>query len=123
VTQFETAVRAWRRRFDGIGAGDELTVVFDAGMDSAANLALVEDLDLYFVGSVPPPSTSTFFAVPQASSRVVDHDELPGVTAFESQKLILGRNVRVVLTHSAEFHTEQIKGFRSDAGESHRNAG
>jgi transposase len=111
VTQFATAVRALRRQFEGVGADDSLTVVFDAGMDSADNLALVEELHLHFVGSVPPSQHPELLAIPKASYRVVDKTELPGVIAFETQELVLGRNLRVVLTHSDEFHHKQSRGF------------
>jgi transposase len=111
VTQFATAVAALRRQFENVGRDDQLTVVFDAGMDSADNLALVEDLHLHVVGSVPPSQHPELLAVPTASYRVVDDDELPGVIAFETQTLILGRNLRVVVTHSDEFHRQQSRGF------------
>jgi transposase len=111
VTQFAAALGALGRQFDGVGAHDQLTVVFDAGRDSAANLALVEELHLHFVGSVPPSQHPQLLAVPKTSYRVVDHTELPGVVAFETQELVLGRNLRVVLTHSDEFHAKQSRGF------------
>ena len=109
VTQFATALGALRRQF--LGTDDQLTVVFDAGMDSADNLALVRDLDLCFVGSVPPSLHPDLLGVGRTAFRVVDHDELPGVVAFETTQVILGRTLRVVVTHSAEFHHQQSRGF------------
>lgn len=109
VTQFETALSALRRQFET--EDDELSVVFDAGMDSSDNLALVKDLGLHFVGSVPPSQHLDLLAVPRSDYGVLDEDVLPGVVAFESAKKILGRDLRVVVTHSEEFHRRQSRGF------------
>ena len=109
VTQFETALRALRRQFET--EDDQLSVVFDAGMDSAANLAVVKELGLHFVGSVPPSQHLDLLAVPRSQYSVLDQDLLPGVRAFESAKKILRRDLRVVVTHSEEFHRRQSRGF------------
>ena len=109
VTQFSTALKALRRQFQV--RDEELTLVFDAGMDSKDNLALLEDLSLHFVGSVPPSQHPDLLAVPRSSYVVVDNETLPGVDAFETEKVILGRQLRVVVTHSENFHRQQSRGF------------
>src|SRR5487761_1290300 len=109
VTQFATALAALRRQFQV--RDEELTLVFDAGMDSKDNLALLEDLSLHFVGSVPPSQHPDLLAVPRSSYVVVDNETLPGVDAFETEKVILGRQLRVVVTHSENFHRQQSRGF------------
>jgi transposase len=109
VTQFATALGALRRQFEG--TDDQLTVVFDAGMDSSDNLALLKDLKLHFVGSVPPSQHPDLLAVPPSSYFVVDDETLPGVVAFETHKSVLGRDLRVVVTHSDDFHHQQSRGF------------
>ena len=109
VTQFATAIKALRRQF--AVADEELTIVFDAGMDSEDNLALLRDLHLHLVGSVPPSQHPDLLAVPRTSYLAVDDETLPGVVAFESNKVILGRQLRVVVTHSEDFHRQQSRGF------------
>jgi transposase len=109
VTQFATALHALRRQFEV--SDDQLTVVFDAGMDSSDNLALVKDLQLHFVGSVPPSLHPDLLAVPGSSYSVLDGEALPGLVAFEAEKVVLGRHLRVVVTHSDEFHHQQSRGF------------
>ena len=108
VTQFATALRALRRQFDA--TDDQLTVVFDAGMDSSANLALVKDLHLHFVGSVPPSLILTCWQCPPELSGL-DDETFPGVVAYETRKMVLGRELRVVVTHSEDFHRQQSRGF------------
>lgn len=109
VTQFATAIGALRRRF--ALEDDQLTVVFDAGMDSAKNLALLEDVHLHFVGSVPPSQHPDLLAVARSSYSDLDDPSLVGVVAFETQASILGRDRRVVCTHSEDFHRQQSAGF------------
>lgn len=109
ITQFASALGALRRQFES--TDDQLTVVFDAGMDSADNLALVKDLKLHFVGSVPPSLHPDLLAVPRSGYFAFDEDELPGVVAFEADKVVLGRQLRVVVTHSEDFHHQQSRGF------------
>jgi hypothetical protein len=45
-------------------ADDELTVVFDAGQNSAANFAHLAEVGLPFVGSLPPSEHPELLAVP-----------------------------------------------------------
>jgi len=109
VTQFATALAALRRQFP-VGE-EELTVVFDAGMDSVDNLALLADLHLHLVGSVPPSQHPDLLAVPSSSYSALEDEALPGVVAFETEQVILGRMLRVVLSHSEDFHRQQSRGF------------
>lgn len=106
VTQFPRAIEALRHQLGDIDHGD-LTVVFDAGMDSKDNLALLGDL--HFVGSVPPHQHKELLGVEAAEYRPVEG--LVGVRAFERQCHVLGRDLRVVVTHSDEFHSKQSRGF------------
>jgi transposase len=80
-------------------------------MDSSDNLALVKDLHLHFVGSVPPSVHPDLLAEPTASYSALDEVTLPGVVAFETHKVVLARELRVVVTHSDDFHRQQTRGF------------
>ena len=63
VTQFPEVISKLTERFRALGGtpGD-LTVVFDAGQNSASNIALLSDSSTHFVGSIPPSQhvTSTW---------------------------------------------------------------
>jgi len=80
-------------------------------MDSAENLALLSDLHLHLVGSVPPSQHPDLLAVPSSNYSALEDEALPGVVAFETEKVILGRMLRVVLSHSEDFHHQQSRGF------------
>ena len=89
----------------------QITVVFDAGQNSAANLAHLAAAGLGFVGSIPPSDCADLLARPATDRHVVDPDRFPGVTALEDRRRVFGADRRVVLTHSPSLHTAQTRGF------------
>jgi transposase len=89
----------------------QMTVVFDAGQNSAANLAHLDAAGLGFVGSIPPSDCPDLLARPATDRHVVDPDRFPGVTALTDHRRVYGADRRVVLTHSPSLHTAQARGF------------
>jgi transposase len=112
VTQFPHLVKELVGRFaalaDHVG---ELTLVFDAGQNSADNVELFEGSPLHFVGSLPPSDHPDLLAVPAARYQRLDEGRFPGVTAFETTKTVFGAERRIVVTHSENLHDKQARGF------------
>jgi transposase len=112
VTQFPTVVEelvvGYRHLVDRV---ESLTVVYDAGQNSTDNHALVEDMGIGFVGSLPPSDHPDLLAVPMTRYRVVDADRFPGVTYVDTTVAALGVTRRAVLTHSQTLHDKQSRGF------------
>ena len=112
VTQFQSVVTELASRFGVLAAtGDELTLVYDAGQDSAANQLVIEETPLHFVGSLRPSDHPDLLAAPASRYVIVDEEAFPGLTAFESRTTALGAERRVVVTHSVELHQKQLRGF------------
>jgi transposase len=112
VTQFQDVVTELAARFGVIALqGDKLTLVYDAGQDSAANQLVIEGTVLHFVGSLRPSDHLDLLAEPESRYLVVDSEAFPGLTAFESRTVALGAERRVVVTHSEELHHKQQRGF------------
>jgi transposase len=127
VTQFSTVLDELTARYrtlfasphdshnTGAGAGaDEPvtpTVVFDAGQNSEANFAHLASSGLHFVGSLPPSDFPGLLALPASKRRPVDVQQYPGLTAFDTRAKVFGTDRRIVLTHSANLHTKQSRGF------------
>ena len=112
VTQFVSVVAELASRYGSIASpGDELTVVYDAGQDSAANQLFIESTPLHFVGSLRPSDHLDLLAEPASRYLVVDPEAFPGLSAFESRTSALGATRRVVVTHSEELHHKQRRGF------------
>lgn len=115
VTQFPAMVKELAERFTALADGQadgqdrRLTLVFDAGQNSAGNYELVDSLPLHFVGSLPPSDHPDLLAVPMADYRPVEG--FAGLVAFETTKVVFGAERRIVVTHSANLHDKQSAGF------------
>jgi transposase len=112
VTQFSAVVDELAARYQQLaGDRDGLTVVFDAGNDSAANQDHLARLGLHFVASLPPSWHPDLLAIPARRYRPVDEDRFGGLTATGATAEALGTSRRVIITHSPAFHARQSRGF------------
>ena len=88
-----------------------MTVVFDAGQNSAANFAHLAGTDLRYVGSVPASDCAGLTGLPASARAVVDEDRFGGLTAHDTRRELYGAERRAILTHSPELHEKQARGF------------
>jgi transposase len=117
VTQFPTVVKNLMARYRQlVDQVDSLTLVYDAGQNSATNHELVEDSEVGFVGSLPPSDHPDLLALPKARYGFVDPDRFPGVTYVDTTVTALGVTRRAVLTHSQTLHDKQSRGFTQTLG-------
>src|SRR5659263_15895 len=122
VTQFPTMIKELAARYTQLrhdtdpptdpdaDLGTDLTVVFDAGQNSASNFTDLADTGLGWVGSLPPSDHPALLAVPARRRRPVDPDRYPGLSAYETRTVALGAHRRVILTHSPTLHAAQARG-------------
>jgi transposase len=112
VTQFATVIEHLATRYRELaGTLESLTVVYDAGQNSAANHELVEESGLGFVGSLPPSDHPDLLAIPDNRFRPVDEQRYPGLSCVDTTVTALGVSRRAVLTHSPTLHAKQSAGF------------
>ncbi len=117
VTQFPLMIDALGARHrklaeaTGITTAPEVTVVFDAGQNSAANFTRVTDTELAFVGSIPPSQASDLLALPATDRVIVDAKRFGGLSAVETRRVVYGTERRVILTHSPTLHEKQVAEF------------
>ena len=117
VTQFAAMIDLLSARHaalashTGAAGSAEMTVVFDAGQNSVANVAHLTDTGLAFVGSIPPSDCPDLLALPAADRTVVDADRFAGLSALETRRVVYGTERRVILTHSPSLHAAQQAGF------------
>jgi transposase len=88
---------------------ESLTVVYDAGQNSTANHARIEDTGIGFVGSLPPSDHPAAIGTTRYSP--VDVDRYPGLRCVDTEVTALGVTRRAVLTHSPSLHAAQSRGF------------
>jgi transposase len=121
VTQFSAVIDELVVRFGALArASDTLTVVYDAGCDSADGQADVEASPLHFVGSLRPSDHPDLLAVARRRFQIVDAERFEGLTALETRAMALGADRRVILTHSEGFHLRQARGFEQTLAKARR---
>lgn len=121
VTQFPHLVEQLVARFAALtGDAGPLTLVYDAGQNSVGNQELIDGGPLHFVGSLPPSDHPDLLAVAKARYRPVDKTRFPGLTAFETRKVVFGVERRIVVTHSENLHDKQSRGFDQTVAKARR---
>jgi len=123
VTQFPTMIGQLRGQYETIaaaagcppagsqGGATDMTVVFDAGQNSAGNFAYLAGTGLHYVGSVPASDCPDLTALPATVRSIVDQDRFGGLTACDTRREVYGAERRAILTHSPELHQSQAAGF------------
>jgi transposase len=121
VTQFPAMISQLRGQYQaitaaaGVPSGEDgladMTVVFDAGQNSAGNFAHLAGDGLHYIGSVPASDCPDLTALPASVRAMVDQDRFGGLTAYDTRRVTYGTQRRAILTHSQEYHDKQAAGF------------
>jgi transposase len=112
VTQFTTVLDELVGRYRLlVNSVESLTVVYDAGQNSATNHEQVEAAGIGFVGSLPPSDHPDLLDIPRSRYEVVDADRFDELTAYDTTVTALGVTRRAVLTHSPTLHDGQSRGL------------
>jgi transposase len=129
VTQFPVMVAELVGRFgvlfdDGNEREhDRLTLVYDAGQNSEDNYELLDGAPLHFVGSLPPSDHPDLLGVTKHRYKTVDNEAFPGLVAFETRKIVFGKERRLVVCHSDGLHEKQSRGFDQTLAKATRQLG
>jgi transposase len=112
VTQFGAIVEELLTRYRNLAHDvTSLTIVYDAGQNSGANHATVEESGIGFVGSLPPSDHPRLLKLARHAYTPVDEGRFPGLTCVDTTVTALGATRRAVLTHSPTLHAAQRRGF------------
>jgi len=118
VTQFPVMASQLKARYEAVCAAAglaleaaDMTVVFDAGQNSEANLAHFAATGMHYIGSVPASDCPDLLALPASRRSPVDRERFGGLTALDTRRTAYGADRRAVLTHSPELHQAQAAGF------------
>jgi len=119
VTQFPAMIDQLRGQYQAVcaasgvppGGPPDMTVVFDAGQNSAGNFAHLAGAGLHHIGSVPASDCPDLTALPASRRVIVNKERFGGLTAFDTRREVYGADRRAILTHSPELHDSQARGF------------
>ena len=116
VTQFTDMIGQLKARHEAITAacGQQpagMTVVFDAGQNSAGNFEFLAGTGLHWIGSVPASDCPDLTALPASKRVIIDKDRFGGLTGYDTRRVVYGAEHRTILTHSPELHAAQAAGF------------
>jgi hypothetical protein len=118
VTQFSDVIDELVARYRQlVQTVESVTVVYDAGQNSAANHEKLEDTGIGFVGSLPPGDHPELLALGRARFHDVDPVRYPGVTCVDTTVTALGVTRRGAhpLTDAAR---QAVPRVRPDPGQS-----
>lgn len=88
---------------------EEITLIFDKGNNSEANLELVEQGPLHFVGSLVLTQHEDLMAIQRDQMRRLDRSQLPAVWAYRTEKTVFGVKRTVLVTFNLNLFTSQKK--------------
>jgi transposase len=118
VTQFPDMIDQLKTQYEEACAAAglslqaaDMTVVFDAGQNSAANFEHPAGSGLHYIGSVPASDCPDLTALPASKRSLADQDRFGGLTAFDTRREVYGAARRTILTHSPQLHAAQAAGF------------
>src|SRR5438445_9361218 len=98
VTQFPTLITELLSRYQATHADPAaITLVYDAGQNSADNHQRIEESRIGFVGSLPPSDHPDLLAITKRRYRTVDADRFPGLRCVDTTVTALGVTRRAVL--------------------------
>lgn len=119
--QFPVMIERFQQFITGLSseresAASEVTVVFDKGNNSAANIALMDSLNLHFIGSVKLDEHKGLAAVSNADPRFkkCTRSQLKDLKAFAVRKDVYGRERAVVVVYNARLFETQWKTVNAD---------
>ena len=90
---------------------EHVTLVFDKGNNSEANLEDLRGSPYHVVGSLVPSQHPTLLAVPLGRFAAGADPRLAGVTAYRTTQTVFGRPWTLVVTRSAELLAGQLRGI------------
>jgi Transposase len=110
VRAFEAALPELIARLEAVGVdAASVTLVFDKGNNSKANLPSVDASGIGFVGSLVPSQHDDLLAVADDDFGPVAG--IDGIVAYRTQKKVFGKVRTIVVTRSDDFLAKQLVGL------------
>jgi transposase len=115
--RFSELIDRLKARCQKIQDGTDLTIVFDRGNNSSANIErLLEDnpFSFHFVGGLKHNQCHDLLKTPKDAYKPLEGNAFGETKAFRTTKTEFGRTVTVVLTDNPELYDAQIRGVTNN---------
>ncbi|NCC65766.1 MAG: IS1634 family transposase, partial [Spirochaetia bacterium] len=112
--QFAVMMRQLKDRYESIaGNNADITVVFDRGNNSEANIDLLESSDqkVHYVGGLKRNQAKDLFQIPREHFVPLEGKNFEGQTAYRTKTDVLGRTMTVVIVYNPALAQGQIQGI------------
>ena len=107
---FQSLTTALIGRYRQLSDGAEhITLVFDKGNNSQANLEAIAESPYHFIGSLVPTHHLDLLAIPTRHFQSLEADGLAGVTAYRTTREVFGRSRTVVVTYNETLFVAQAR--------------
>jgi transposase len=90
-------------------AVEEITLIFDKGNNSKANLQTVDASPYHFIGSLVPSQHHELLAVSRQRFCSLEAEGLPGVSTHRTKKEVFGQTRTIVLTYNERLFVAQSR--------------
>lgn len=91
---------------DGV---EHITIAFDKGNNSEANLSAIADSPYHFVGSLVPTQHKDLLAIPAEQFHSLAEDGLPGAKAYRTTKEVYGAKRTIVVCYNEKYFVAQSR--------------
>jgi transposase len=88
---------------------EDITLIFDKGNNSAANLGAVDASAYHFIGSLVPSQHPDLLAVQRQWFRCLEGQGLPGVSTYRCKKEVFGQVRTIVITFNERLFVAQSR--------------
>ncbi len=112
--QFRRMVEQLKTRYESVtGKKTAITIVFDRGNNSEANIELLEsgDLKIHYVGGLKKNQVTDLFQVPKSNYQPLASPSLKGQSAYRTQREVFGRKLTVLMIYNPELERGQLQGI------------
>ena len=118
ATMFPTAISRTMERVRALSGGhvESLTVVFDKGNNSSANIAGLGREGVHFIGSLSPAHYPELCSLRLSRYTPVMLENGREILAFDTKTKAFDRSIRVVLTYNGATARKRERRFQKDLG-------
>jgi transposase len=88
---------------------EDITLIFDKGNNSKANLEAVDNSPYHFIGSLVPSQHPDLLAAPREHFRSLAAEGLPGVSVYRCKKEVFGKTRTIVVSYNERLFVAQSR--------------